>query len=94
MCSRIGPAAFFLGLSSDRKSESLSLGRLECLRAAQPVLHPPQLLISLSWGWGHASAGTGSVLTALKGKLFQAWGESVCFPFLSLPLLFPTIFNF
>lgn len=39
-------------------------------------------------------AGTGSVLTALKGKLFQAWSESVCFPFLTLPLHFPAIFNF
>lgn len=67
------------------------------LTAAQPIppspqsLPPQHLLISLSRD--HAEFRRGPALTALKGKLFQARGESVCFSCLSLPLLFPTIFN-
>lgn len=34
------------------------------------------------------------MLTTLTDKLFQARGDSVCFLLLSLPLLFPTIFNY
>lgn len=91
----LGPTAFFLGLRSGHTSESLSLGLTCSSPATQPVLCPPWLPISLSLGLGpHLMLAAGSVLAALKGKLFQAWGESACFLFPSLPLLFPTIFNF
>lgn len=99
LCCHTEPVAFSLGLSCGHKW-FLSLGGSgRCWNASLGLpfglSSVPHGSISLSQGlWPHFVPVLGLVAAALKSKLFQAQGESVCFLFLSLPLLFPAIFNF